>query len=178
MGEKSWNVIPEELEGAARVNAVNRREFLRRSAYTAGLGVSLAASLSPSQVLAHAIRAQRSAAIAPTGDPMAIDHFVILMMENRSFDHYFGWLGDKFDPSIVRATQHMSFTDAQGKVHDTQHHAAVLGDQAQWQGCGFGDPGHGWDNGRAQYNGGNPNFIANGSGNDDFALSYFDEGEL
>ena len=23
---------------------------------------------------------------------MPIDHFVVLMMENRSFDHYFGWL--------------------------------------------------------------------------------------
>ena len=25
---------------------------------------------------------------------MPIDHFVVVMMENRSFDHYFGWLGE------------------------------------------------------------------------------------
>ncbi len=28
---------------------------------------------------------------------MEIDHFVVLMMENRSFDHYFGWLGADAD---------------------------------------------------------------------------------
>src|SRR3954451_6818044 len=110
MGEKSWNVIGDELEGAARINALNRREFLRRSAYTAGMGISLAATLSPAQVLAHAVRAQRAATTVPLGGGMPIDHFVILMMENRSFDHYFGWLGDQF-PDLVRGTQHMSYTD-------------------------------------------------------------------
>src|SRR3954454_25330857 len=175
MGEKSWNVIAEELEGAARISAVNRREFLRRSAYTAGIGLSLAASLSPAQVLAQAVRAQRVRAIVPTGDAMPIDHFVILMMENRAFDHYFGWLGAKY-PDLVRATQTMSFTDSSGKVHNP--HSATAAQPAEWQGCGFGDPGHGWGEGRAQYNGGNPNFMADGSGNDDFALSYFNEGEV
>ena len=37
------------------------------------------------------------------------------------------------------------------------------------------DPGHGWELGRAQLNGG---FIAEGSGNDEFALTYYNEGEL
>ena len=32
-------------------------------------------------------------------------------------------------------------------------HASSLG-QAQWQGCGHPDPGHGWDSGRAQLRGG------------------------
>src|SRR5213078_4751385 len=37
------------------------------------------------------------------------------------------------------------------------------------------DPGHGWDQGRAQLKGG---FLAKGSGNDIFALSYYNEGQL
>src|SRR5205807_20885 len=145
---RSWNVIPEDLEGHARLNALNRREFLRRSAYTAAIGVSLAASLSPARVLAHAIRAQ--ATDVPLGDKMPIDHFVILMMENRSFDHYFGWL----DPEIANAAQHETYVDAAtGKPVDTQY-ALDFNKTAPYQGCGYGDPGHGWDNGRAQLKGG------------------------
>jgi phospholipase C len=168
-----WNdPIPDHLEGAARINALNRREFLRRSAATAGIAMSAASMLSPGRVFAEAIRAQRAA--VPLGDAMPIDHFVILMMENRSFDHYFGWLGAEYGDK-VRASQHQTYKDASGKEYATRHHTDVLGPDAQWQGCGFGDPGHGWSNGRAQLNGG---FMANGAGNDEFALTYFNEGEL
>jgi phospholipase C len=168
MAGKTWNDrVPEHLEGAARINAINRREFLRRSAYTAGIGLTAAAALSPGRVLAEAIRAE--AATVPLGSAMPIDHFVILMMENRSFDHYFGWV----DPLKARASQHETYKDASGTSYQTKHTTDVLGEQAQWQGCGFGDPGHGWDAGRAQLRNG---FM--GSGNDEFALTYFNEGEL
>ena len=45
----------------------------------------------------------------------------------------------------------------------------------QYKGCGHPDPGHGWDSGRAQLTGG---FLAPGSGNDEFALTYFNQGDL
>ena len=45
----------------------------------------------------------------------------------------------------------------------------------EYKGCGHPDPGHGWDSGRAQLLGG---FLADGSGNDEFALTYFNGGEL
>ena len=45
----------------------------------------------------------------------------------------------------------------------------------QFKGCGHPDPGHGWNSGRAQLHGG---FLAEGSGNDEFALSYYNRGEL
>ena len=41
-----------------------------------------------------------------------------------------------------------------------------------WEGCGHNDPGHGWDQGRAERDGG---FLAEGSGNDNLALEYFPE---
>ncbi len=128
-----------------------------------------AAALSPSQVLAQLAGRQRTA--VPLGDAMGIDHFVILMMENRSFDHYFGWM----DPSVANASQHQTYTDGSGKQWETRHAADIMGASGQWQGCGFGDPGHGWDAGRAQLQRG---FMADGSGNDEFALSYYNEGEL
>ena len=41
-------------------------------------------------------RGRQARGAAPRACPprqnMPIDHFVVLMMENRSFDHYFGWL--------------------------------------------------------------------------------------
>ena len=52
-------------------------------------------------------------------------------------------------------------------------HASSL--EAEWQGCGHPDPGHGWESGRAQLRDG---FLAEGSGNDEFALTYYDEGEV
>ncbi len=68
-----------------------RREFLERTAYAAGM-TGMAAALPASTILADAAdaAARRSGLPAPRNVP--IDHFVVLMMENRSFDHYFGWL--------------------------------------------------------------------------------------
>jgi phospholipase C len=167
--DRRWNDVPEHLEGAALDHHLSRRDFLRRAAYTAGIGMSIASTMPASQVLAHANRARRVA--LPAASNVPIDHFVILMMENRSFDHYFGW----WDPTQANATQHETYTDPTGKQVPTRHAPDVLGSQAQWQGCGFGDPGHGWDAGRAQLHGG---FLADGSGNDEFALTYYNEGEL
>ena len=49
------------------------------------------------------------------------------------------------------------------------------GDDNPWRGCGHPDPGHGWDKGRAERVHG---FLATGSGNDEFALSYFEAEDL
>lgn len=72
-------------------------DLSRRSILSAGLGLSGAAALPPAIA--------RAAAISPdirTGTIRDIDHIVILMQENRGFDHYFGTLrgvrgfGDRF----------------------------------------------------------------------------------
>jgi phospholipase C len=74
----------------------NRREFLRRAAAATGAG------LTPT-MFPPAIR--KALAIHPhrrTGTIKDVEHIVILMQENRSFDHYFGTLegvrgfGDRF----------------------------------------------------------------------------------
>jgi phospholipase C len=143
--------------------SLSRREFLERTAYTAGLA-GAASVLPAGSLIAEAAKQQASKLPSPRNLP--IDHFVIVMMENRSFDHYFGWL-DRAD-----GIQDQTFTDPEGNTLATRHASTM---DAEWQGCGFEDPGHGWDSGRAQLNGG---FLAAGSGNDEFALTYYDEGEL
>ena len=69
---------------------VTRRTFARRAALVAG-----AAAVGPTLLRTGASGA------AVRGDPLLslaakecpIDTVVVLMMENRSFDHYLGWLG-------------------------------------------------------------------------------------
>jgi phospholipase C len=146
-------------------HALSRRDFLTRTAYTAGL--ASAAGMLPADVLLREAAAAQSRRIPlPRPRDVPIDHFVIVMMENRSFDHYFGWLDD-----VADATQKQTYPNEAGQQVATRHAGQL---EAPWQGCGHPDPGHGWTSGRAQLKGG---FLAKGSGNDEFALSYYNEGD-
>jgi phospholipase C len=115
-----------------------------------------------------------------------IETVVVVMMENRSFDHYLGWLAD--DQAYLDAgrsryggdfqaegRQKMTFKRPDGKPVETQ---ALVGSGKfldPYSGCGYRDPGHGWTAGRAQLRKG---FLAKGSGNDEFALGYFGPDEI
>jgi phospholipase C len=109
-----------------------------------------------------------------------VDHVVVLMMENRSFDHWLGWLAE--DHAYLEAgrrrygrhfnvdgNQHQTFQGPTGPVQ-TERLVTDPDQTAPFQGCGFGDPGHSWTQGRAQRDGG---FLAPGSRNDEFALGYY-----
>jgi phospholipase C len=156
--------------------ALRRREFLTRSAYAAGLA-GAAASLPLNLLLGEAAKREALASGLPKPQNMPIDHFVVLMMENRSFDHYFGWLDD------ADAVQDRTYLDPDnGNAPVQTRHASTLG-QAQWQGCGHPDPGHSWNAGREQLGSSRTNprrepdgFLA--GENDEFALCYYNEGEL
>jgi phospholipase C len=148
---------------------LSRRDFLARTAYAAGLA-SLAGTLPAGTILAEAsaAAARRNKLPSPRNTP--IDHFVILMMENRSFDHYFGWLGAEAD-----ASQQQTYLAPDGRQVPTRHFKTLGSGGDEYKGCGHPDPGHGWTSGRVQLRSG---FMAEGSGNDEFALTYFNENEL
>jgi phospholipase C len=79
-------------------SGVTRREVLRAAA-TAGALAGLQA-LAPAEVLARAL-----AAPAARGRLSDIEHVVIFVNENRSFDHYFGTYGGVrgfADPAVLR----------------------------------------------------------------------------
>ena len=57
----------------------------------------------------------------------------------------------------------------------TRHFSTLGTGGVQYKGCGHPDPGHGWESGRAQLNGG---FMAEGADTDEFALTYYNQGEL
>jgi len=148
--------------------AQTRREFLERTAYGAGLA-GMSALWPASTILAEAAEAAARTSGMPAPRNVPIDHFVVLMMENRSFDHYFGWVAG------ADASQQQSYTDPAGNSVPTRHFSTLGSGGVEYKGCGHPDPGHGWDSGRAQLLGG---FLAEGSGNDEFALTYFNSGEL
>jgi phospholipase C len=131
------------------VSPLSRREFLLGSAAAGGLA---ALGTGPARA---GIGSSRNA---------PIDHVVVVMMENRSFDHLLGWL-----PGSNGNQAGLTYVDSQGGEHHTAHWAP------DYKGCGHLDPGHGWDAGRVQLG---PErkadgFIRDGSGNDDFALGYY-----
>ena len=121
---------------------LSRREFLERTALGAGMAAS--ASLPASAILAEAANANGKSNPLPSPRNVPIDHFVILMMENRSFDHYFGWLPD------ADADQHETYLNPEGEQISTRHFSTLGTGGTQYKGCGHPDPGHGWNSGRAQ----------------------------
>jgi phospholipase C len=109
------------------------------------------------------------------------------MMENRSFDHYFGWLPtdeaymeagrSRYGAGFaVNGRNRLAYRDPHGAMLHTHHLTGQKLIDDPTRGCGgHPDPGHGWDEGRAQRDHG---FVAKGTGNDIFALGYFESADL
>ncbi len=105
------------------------------------------------------------------------EHVVVVMMENRSFDHFLGWL-----PGANGQQAGLAYKDSANVSHPT--HALA----PDYQGCGFLDPGHSYENGRVQYhNGAADGWLLNGSdgdstdpnrANDIYAIGYFGQSDL
>ena len=114
-------------------------------------------------------RGRGSSSELPSPSHMPIDHFVVVMMENRSFDHYFGWLGE----TASTASSRPDFTDPTGHPVDTRH-VSTIG-AAEWAGLRPPGPGPRLGLGPRPAAGG---FMADGCGNDEFALTYYNGGEL
>jgi phospholipase C len=81
----------------------------------------------------------------PDPERSGIEHVVVVMMENRSFDHLLGWL-----PGANGRQAGFTFEDPSGARHKTFKLAPTIG----FQGCNNLDPDHSWEGGRTQVNGG------------------------
>jgi phospholipase C len=159
---------------------LDRREFLRRAAQLGGAVAVGGPALAANAPVALAADDFGSMLDDPAKES-PIDTVVVVMMENRSFDHYLGWLADdkkylergksRYGKRFrVNGKQVQSFPGPDGAPVQT---APLLTNPAEtnpYRGCGHPDPGHQWTQGRAQRDGG---FLAPGSGNDAFALGYY-----
>jgi phospholipase C len=126
------------------MSGVNRRQFLRLSAATTALS-ALSGSIARAAEIAPATR---------TGTVRDVEHVVVLMQENRSFDHYFGTLRGVRgfgDPRPVTLPSGKSVWHQSDGVRDVLpfHPAADdLGMQF------LQDLNHDWNGGHLAFNGG------------------------
>jgi len=93
-----------------------------------------------------------------------IDHIVIVMMENRSFDHLLGWL-----PNADGKQAGLTYTDSAGTSHATHPLAP------DFMGCTHPDPDHSWEGGRVEYDGGAMDGFLQADMNDDYAIGFYEE---
>jgi phospholipase C len=156
----------EKREADAPEAYYRRREFLQRTAMTAGLAAGLGTVLDADALVAEAARKQRRQPL-PSPRNLPIDTFVVLMMENRSFDHYLGWL-----PGADGRQQGLTYVDSAGASHPTQRLAP------DFQGCAHPDPDHSWEGGRQQVNGGAMDGFLRSGKNDVFSIGYYTEADL
>jgi phospholipase C len=145
---------------------LRRREFLQRTAIGAGLAAGLSTVLDADTLVAQAAQRQRQVPL-PSPRNLPIDTFVVLMMENRSFDHYLGWM-----PNADGRQAGLSYVDRAGRRHSTHH----LGGDTQ--GCGFADPSHSWTGGRIHLNRGRMDGYLLVPGNDKFTIGYYKPEDL
>src|SRR5580692_2686973 len=82
-----WS-LSARLAPVAEMNSMDRRRFLQMAAAASGAIVTAAAGWSD---VAAAATVRRARLARPAGSDLgAVEHVIFLMMENRSFDHYYG----------------------------------------------------------------------------------------
>ena len=153
-------------------------EISRRSVLKSGVALG-AGSVMHRRLFADRDPRQWSWIDGSPGD-CPVDTVVVLFLENRSFDHMLGWLGS--DPGYIEAGRRRygssfavdamtqaRYRDRDGKSVDT-YALVPSGETNPWRGCGHPVPAHGWFQGRVQLADG---FVADGSGNDRYAISYY-----
>jgi phospholipase C len=141
---------------------VSRRRFLLGSAGAIGaLGLSARASAGLSA------RASAAPLALPAPARSGIDHIVVVVMENRSFDHLLGWL-----PGAEGKQAGLTYTDKQGVAHSTHPLAP------DFQGCGFADPDHSYLASRVAYDEGKCDGFLRAGKNDLYAIGYYTQRDL
>jgi phospholipase C len=122
----------------------------RREVIKTGAAVTGAAAISSTLLGANASAAPMIGASIPMGSnglPTSniysdIKHIVVLMMENRSFDHVFGWL-----PGANGVQAGRMFADNYGNIWPSHN-------LTKFQNCESNDPDHSYVGGRAQISNG------------------------
>jgi phospholipase C len=133
---------------------INRRTFLRGIA-----GAASAAALAGTKGL-------EGCAAPPLSAASLISHIVVVMMENRSFDHLLGWL-----PGANGRQAGLSYLDSSGEAHVTHRLKTYVG-------CSHPDPDHTYAGGRSEYNNGKIDGWLRTTSNDVFSIGYYEEADL
>jgi phospholipase C len=103
----------------------------------------------------------------PPPQASGVEHIVVLMMENRSFDHYLGWMPDADG-------EQAGFRTATA----TASSRTRIRSPPSFQGCGKSDPDHSYAGGRVEYNNGQCDGWLVAGDNDLFSIGYYTKADL
>jgi phospholipase C len=137
---------------------INRRQFLRNAAGAVSTAAVMGAA--GSQKLAG------QQPTLPSPETSGIDHIVVVMMENRSFDHLLGWL-----PGGNGTQAGLAYLDKNGEAHATYRLPTFVG-------CSHPDPDHSYAGGRSEVNNGAMDGWLRTTTNDVFSIGYYEEADL
>jgi phospholipase C len=138
--------------------SINRRQFMRRAAGA----VSTAALMGTAG--SQRLAGQEQSLPAP--ETSGVEHIVVVMMENRSFDHLLGWL-----PGGNGTQAGLTYLDKHGEAHPTHRLSTFVG-------CSHPDPDHSYAGGRSEYDDGKMDGWLRTSSNDTFSIGYYEEADL
>ena len=137
---------------------ISRRQFLRN----AGVGVGALGVSDVGALLANAAPNK-----LPKPQHSGIEHIILLMMENRSFDHFLGWL-----PGADGRQAGLSYPDRSGVLQPTHPLAP------DFQGCGHPDPDHSYAGGRIEFDNGACDGWLRAGENDAYSIGYYTQEDL
>jgi phospholipase C len=145
---------------------VTRRGFLSAAALFAGSALACSGDriTGPLSGLGP-VDLRKAGDLAGEGE-LNFDHIVVVMQENRSFDHFLGWV-----PRADGRQGGLTYFDNAGIPHETYPLAP------DYQGCGHNGPDHSYDGGRVQYDDGRCDGFLKGS-NDIYAIGYYRRNDL
>src|ERR1041385_5419508 len=139
---------------------ISRRQFL----YGA---TGIATGLALSGAFPSIARAASRIKTLPKPNKSGIEHIIVVTMENRSFDHFFGWL-----PGANGMQAGLTYFDNSNTPFSTYPLAP------DYQGCGHPDPDHSYQGGRIEYDNGACDGWLKDTANDVYCIGYYTQNDL
>ena len=143
---------------------MNRREFNQAALLAGGAALFGSAGF---QVGAPSKAMSQTLPTLPDPEASGIEHIVAVTMENRSFDHFFGWM-----PNADGRQAGLTYTDTKGVAHATH---SLSGDNT---GCPGKDPDHSYMGSRICYDGGKMDGFLLDPANDTYCIGYYGEKDI
>ncbi|HUP92986.1 MAG TPA: alkaline phosphatase family protein [Solimonas sp.] len=139
---------------------LTRREFIAGATAVAAGNLGLPGCAN--EKAAAAATAATTASL-PAPEASGIDHIVVVMMENRSFDHFLGWV-----PGADGIQAGVTQIDRDGNPHQSWDLAP------NFQNCNLNDPDHSYAGGHTQVNDGKMDgFLQTQPTGDIFPIGYY-----
>src|SRR6266700_6641223 len=140
----------------------NRRELLKNAAFFSG-----ATLVGSSFHSTENLFAQAALPSLPAPENSGIEHVVVVTMENRSFDHFLGWL-----PNSDGKQAGLAYVDNAGVSHSTH---SLSGD---YTGCPHTGPDHSYNGARVEYDNGLMDGFLRAGSNDVYSIGYYGAGDV